>query len=219
MAKQKNKIDYVLMKINTAYIQNYVDIDYDSEYIESEDRTRIFNEKIASIDINDFISNLTESLSPIYKYAIDRLFHIYRFYDKENYELNISAGYYGAENVYAIFTKLDDVRSHVYTVKSFSDDIDIIKYLLNVEYGYILPILENTTNAQILTINTNEITSMNDTYYKKVKQQDQSIYKDYPLPRSICINHNNGYRILDGYNRYSAAIQNNLSKIDIVLLS
>lgn len=154
--KQKNTIDYLIKQINEAYIQNYVYIDYESEYIESEDRTRIFDYKIVSIEIYDYISYLTETLPPILKYAVDRLFHAYRFYDKDNWELQIDYGYYGAETILPIFTKMDDVKSHLYTLKSITNDIDIIKYLLNVEYGYILPVLEKKTNAEIITINTSQ---------------------------------------------------------------
>ena len=160
-----------------------------------------------------------ETLPPFLKYAVDRLFHAYRFYDKDNWELQIDFGYYGAEKVLTFFTKMDDVKSHLYALKSITNDIDIIKYLLNVEYGYILPVLEKKTNAEIITININDIISMNDHYFRKVNQDDKSIYKDYKLPRSVCIHSYNGYRIIDGYNRYSAAIQNNINPIQVFLLS
>ena len=59
--KNKNSIDYLISKINRTSLRDYVSVDYASEYIESEDRTRIFDHKIVSIEIYDYISYLTVS--------------------------------------------------------------------------------------------------------------------------------------------------------------
>lgn len=222
MAKQKtNSIDYLISRLNQIFYHSYVDIDYDRETTDENDNfysSKIINEHITSIDFDSFINEYTYTLSALLQYIVDRLFRIYKFYDKNNWELSIDTGYYNDEYVSASFPQIHDIISNLYTIKSLSQ-IEQILYILNLEYGYILPILQDKTTAEIISISPNEITSMNDHYFKKVNTQDQSIYNNYTLPRAVCINSHNSYRIIDGYHRTASAIHNNLSKIDIILLS
>lgn len=222
MAKLKtNSIDYLISRLNEIYYSSFVDTDYDREPRNENDNyysSKIINEKITSIDFDYFINEYTRTLPTFIQYIVDRLFRVYKFYDKNNWELTIDRGYYGDEFVSPSFPKIYDIISNLYAIKPLSD-IEQIKYILNLEYGYILPILQDKTTATIISISPNEITSMNDHYFKKVNTEDQSIYNKYTLPRAICINSNNSYRIIDGYHRTISAIHNNLNQIDIILLS
>jgi hypothetical protein len=201
-----------------------IDYEYDTENECSYDPsccdsicrcTVIINFNIISVRINNLINNIYKNIKndnyttkTIVIYCLDRLLRKRKLYDPGNWNYEISHGYYGDE--------IDGCFIDSKSKKELFDDLDIlenknnddmIRYVLVIEYGYLLPILENCT-FEMKKVPYNQITPGNKNHHNKIKNKIlSSIYptNSYKLPICICTQINpEEYKIIDGYHRYTA---------------
>ena len=183
----------------------------------------IHNARITHVDINDIIleiygvyfNNDTETkrdtainsvLFGIDRqmdlYTIDRILRAYKIWRSESWDIEITWGYYGQE--------IESINLNVEIVERIEQDLDIafsiedfngrIEYLLGVEYGYLLPELENC-KYELMDIKKSDIIFGSINHYKKLEKCDYYNDLRYNNIRGIVIENGGKYRLIDGYHR------------------
>jgi hypothetical protein len=225
---RKTKYPVKLEGYNFRYL---VDVEYDTEYHCDEEEN--CDEEGNSFCKNDFcrcstIENtriekgidilyivqavLSPKSSIIDEYCVERILRINKIYDTDPYhdmlDIEVCRGYYGEEIGSVtldrqIAKKIDE---EVAKMLSLSDN-DKIRYVLELEYGYVLESLKNLTFS-IKEVDKENIIFAQKEYAKKLDKEMVEQYKDWnDLPRGICLKEDNveKYRIIDGYHRCMAA--------------
>lgn len=214
------------------YYSGVVEIEYDRETSCEENGcdiicrcSRIVDSKIESIDINSIIESiyneyfdkseqtkrdlkLNSILNGVDKnidlYTIDRVLRINRIWDKENWEINISNGYYGEEvNSVILCKNVAEKIENQLDEALFIDNLSKrTEYLLNLEYGYILPELIGK-NYKLETIKKEDIIFGSDSHYRKIQTEDLEHYSDknYSNIRGVVSQKDDKYKLIDGYHR------------------
>jgi len=209
-----------------------VEIEYDRETSCEESGcdticrcSRIVNSKIESIDINSIIESiyyeyfdkseqtkrdlkLNSILNGIDKtidlYTIDKILRINRIWGKENWEINISNSYYGEEvDSVTLWKSVAEKIEYQLDEVLFIDDLSKrTEYLLNLEYGYILPELIGK-NYKLETIKKEDIIFGSDGHYRKIQTEDLEHYSDknYSNIRGVVTQKDDKYKLIDGYHR------------------
>lgn len=153
-------------------------------------------------DINSILYGTSKELD---LYCIDRVLRHYESWDKHSWDIGVIPGYYGEE--------ISDVRLKRNIAEKVQNDLDVlmfmetpkekIEFLLNLEYGSILPELTNK-NYEIIVIDKDLIVFGNDEHYQKIKSEDLDHYFDhnYKGIKGLVVKTSSGkYRIIDGYHR------------------
>lgn len=187
--------------------------------------SRIVDFKIESIDINTIIESiyyeyfdkseqtkrdlkLNSILNSIDKtidlYTIDKILRINRIWNKENWEINISNSYYGEEvdSVTLWKSVAEKIENQLDEVLFIDDLSKRTEYLLNLEYGYILPELIGK-NYKLETVKKEDILFGSDGHYRKIQTEDLEHYSDknYSNIRGVVTQKNDKYKLIDGYHR------------------
>lgn len=145
-------------------------------------------------------------------------------FDLENYfTFEKEPGYYGEElmGIYAT-----DALIEVFNKFNTLPLIEKLYFVLDLEYGRILPILKNINNLECKIVYMNKVVPTSN-----MKQMDAQLVSnltrrlgqrssaDSILP-TLCVDNGNGkYKLIDGRHRYQAHKQVNKRKINIMLLS
>ncbi|MEK6832751.1 MAG: hypothetical protein AABY32_01775 [Nanoarchaeota archaeon] len=207
---RKHKIiDPIIESVFNKNFRCYVDIDYDTE--RNCDKKgcgsicrcqKIINPRITGIkNIQELVDSFTKNLSTVLKYAIERILVINKIYDTDCWDVIITSGYYGEEidGVCIMNPFANNIDKQINQIKNLNDN-DIIRKILEFEYGYVLPILINKS-FQLLTVNKDLIIFGQTKYYKKI---DTSIYKNYQGISGIAVKKDDKFRLIDGYHRTAA---------------
>jgi len=194
--------------IERAWVSNV-----DAQYIESSiyrDLTgNLSKAEQRESNINSLLSNMDMDIR---RYYVNRLLKIYRVWDKEAYTVYWEHDYYG-DAVQSV--KLDN-QSKLQEDLSLinSDPEDLIVYLLEKEYGYLLDKLKGKS-WKLDIVNISDIVFPQKEHYYKVNNKSESglinYYSDndYNLPRGVVLKDGNKYRVIDGYHRL------NSTKLDV----
>lgn len=163
---------------------------------------------VESININETIATLCfshfKNVNYIDFYCFDRICRIFHVWDKEYYEVEVCAGYYGEEINGVYFENEDKVISEFNKVLELKNDIDKIKYVLQLEYGYTIESIKDSNYANIIDCDTKLIVFPQKEYYRKLESDVIDSYKDYSAPCAICKKQGDKYLIIDGYHRVAA---------------
>lgn len=218
--------------VDKNFYYSGVEIEYDRETSCEESGcdticrcSRIVDSKIESIDINSIIESiyyeyfdkseqtkrdlkLNSILNGIDKtidlYTIDKILRINRIWDKENWEINISNSYYGEEvDSITLWKSVAEKIENQLDEALFIDDLSKrTEYLLNLEYGYILPELIGK-NYKLETIKKEDIIFGSDGHYRKIQTEDLEHYSDknYSNIRGVVSQKDDKYKLIDGYHR------------------
>lgn len=182
--------------------------------------TRIEDSYIDLTPISDKISKYI--LDGIEMYCIDRLLRICKVYDPNNWNIETRMGYYGGE-VSSI--KLDDkvvqeVMAAARELHDIKKNFKKILYVLVQEYGYLLDSLKDISDASIDKVNLSDILIGQSEHYKQLDREVIKSYYDHTLPIAICIAMcDDKYKLIDGYHRIAAAIQQKKRKIKIIIIN
>ena len=137
-------------------------------------------------------------------YTIDRIVRAHKIWKSDNWDISIEGGYYGEE--------LGDIKIIESLTKRIESDLELafdiddldkrIEFILNVEYGYILPELVNS-KYEIIEIKKSDIIFGSDGHYRKIKKENLEHYtnKNYPGIRGIVKEKDGKFRLIDGYHR------------------
>ena len=137
-------------------------------------------------------------------YTIDRILRSYKIWENENWDIEVDGGYYGQEagNVTIKETIADKIDEELWTVFSLPSLKEKIEYLLNVEYGKVLPELSNC-NYESIVIDKDDVIFGVEKHLNKVMKKDLDFYSDknYIGLRGIVVKSGDKWRIVDGYHR------------------
>ena len=137
-------------------------------------------------------------------YTIDRIIRSYKIWENDNWDIEVEGGYYGQEagNVTIKESIADKIDEELWTVFSLPSLKEKIEYLLNVEYGKVLPELSNCSYESIV-IDKDEVVFGVENHLNKVMKKDLDFYSDknYSGIRGIVVKSGDKWRIVDGYHR------------------
>ena len=148
-------------------------------------------------------------------YTIDRILRINKAFEPSNWEVAVCPGYYGEE--------IDDVTLDSSVARKIENEINEalsiielnkrVEYLLKLEYGHILPELENRQYS-VESIERDSVIFGSDEHYRKVNAKSLEHYSDknYDGIRGIALIKKDGYRLIDGYHRCSST-ENRMVKL------
>jgi len=181
----------------------------------------ITNAHIKSVNINYVIDLMTKDCQDeLLCYCVDRVMRISKVMDVNSWKINISGGYYGEEvHGVSLIEEAEKDTSNMLVELDKLTNIDKIKKLLEYEYGWVLPKLKSLTRVKISEIPLEDINLFNDSYVRKLSKESIDYYKDYKLPRAVCIlaaDHSN--IVIDGYHRMMSAQKNKLATVKIIEL-
>ena len=137
-------------------------------------------------------------------YTIDRIVRAHKIWKSDNWDISIEGGYYGEE--------LGDIKIIESLAKRIERDLDLafdiddldkrIEFILNIEYGYILPELVNS-KYEIVEIKKSDIIFGSDDHYRKIQTKNLEHYsnKNYSGIRGIVKEKDGKFRLIDGYHR------------------
>lgn len=166
-----------------------------------------------NIKIDSLITGVDEYFN---FYTIDRILRINKIYDSSSWDINVTNGYYGDEiesvNLKEdIAEKIQNQLSVIFDVSNFSDRV---KYLLKLEYGYILNDLKEL-EFHVEEVDKSLIYFGSKNHQKNVSEKYLEFYNDinYSLIRGVVIKSDNRYRLIDGYHRCSKTNKNKIKLI------
>jgi hypothetical protein len=141
-------------------------------------------------------------------YTIDRILRINKAYEPTNWEVQVCGGYYGQEIDDIILEdsvaqKIEEQLDKAFSIIDLSERVE---YLLMLEYGKILPELENRQYS-IETIERDSIIFGSDEHYRKVNTKSLDHYSDknYQGIRGVALVKDDRFRLIDGYHRSSTS--------------
>jgi hypothetical protein len=232
----KNK-DFLYIGIDIDYKRDYNCSSYgcDSEGICR--CSSIYDEQIININVSEIVeniynqiydnskatkrNNLINSLFGISKeleiYTIDRILRKSLIYDESIWEIEIEGGYYGQEigSVKLDSTYADKLSQKINESIVIDNVKNRVEYLLNLEYGYILPELLDK-DYRVITINKSDIVFGNEKHLKNVSTKDLDFYSDtnYDGIRGVVTKKDGKYKVIDGYHRLSKTSKKSVMVIE-----
>lgn len=217
-------IDSLIKKLKSInnFAYDFVNVEYDSERNCSRNRRcsdgHCRCSKIKNVTFEPKLNELVKlcDKNKFLQYAFDRLLRIHNAYSQDFWEAEISPGYYGQE-LGCVTGDFGKIFIDLQNLETLSD-IEMVKYVLSVEYGYLLSDIEATNTATIKNVPLKDILQNNTEYRKKVSKEDSSFYEDYNLPVGVCLKKDSGIRLIDGYHRLAQATYQNKKKVDVIIL-
>jgi hypothetical protein len=178
-----------------------------------------------SVNVDSLVrDSIKKSSDQIWNYCVDRIFRALKIFDEGAWTKQNYTGYY--EEVYTEVnlcnSKADQILQVLVEIDSLND-CDKIKKCLELEYGYVLPMLERKTKTSIVDNVSKDNLYLSENYMKKINKEDIEIYNKYDMPCAVCIRKNltvpQTFSVIDGYHRTLAAKNNNkISNVSIILM-
>jgi hypothetical protein len=174
---------------------------------------------VESINVHQVIEKFYKKYCPeqskINRYCFDRICTAFKIYDKDHYEVESCGGYYGEEIEGVYFDNESGLLEAFADLLALETDIEKIKYVLEIEYGYLLERIKNKTVAKIEMVNTDSIVLPQQEYFVKLDREVIEDYKNRDLPIAVCLKekeivseffdrYNYRYILVDGYHRFIA---------------
>ncbi len=168
--------------------------------------------------INSILYGTGEELD---RYCIDRILRSHKVWLSHNWDIVVEGGYYGQEigHVRLESRVSSKIQDDINEVISINTNAGKVEFVLNLEYGYILPELDGC-NYEIVDIDVNSIIFGSIGQYKKVQSEKLEHYIDikYSGPRGVVKKDGDKYKIIDGYHRIYAAGLTNKNKVGVNLI-
>lgn len=158
------------------------------------------------------------------KYCIYRILVVNKAFNTSYWEVITCGGYYGDEvdsvNIDIVtLNKINSQCEKLFTLETLSDKL---KYVLELEYGYVLDDVKDC-DFELISIYKNHIDfkKLNQNHIKNVKMEDLTHYSvsNYDLPRGIVRGETDNYKIVDGFHRIIAANDKNPFSVFRVIYS
>lgn len=216
-------------------LQYDVDYDYDrspctcdayenGDYCRCTTIERAWVESInVKLIVNKLYKKYYKEPSEINEYCFDRICRALKIYDKNNYEVESCGGYYGEEIDGVYFEDEEKIVNAYNELLKLEGDIEKIKYVLELEYGYLLDRVSNKTSAKIEVVDTEKIKLPQQEYFMRLSKEVIEEYKNRKLPVAVCIKEKDRfyeafdrYILIDGYHRFVANKDRNVNKIIVL---
>ena len=163
---------------------------------------------VESINVKLVIKKLYDKYgkdpSNMNEYCFDRICAAFKIYDKDYYEVESCGGYYGEEISGVYFEKESQIVDAYLQVLNFESDIEKIKFVLELEYGYLIENVRKATVAYISPVPTRHIILPQQEYFVRLNKEVIEDYKNRKLPIAVCIESGGYYKLVDGYHRFVA---------------
>lgn len=221
---KKSIYDSIIVNLENPQYLSGINYDYDDDkgYCECGEYCRcgkISNFRLLELDITKLINSIIDTKvlkNPFDVYAADRVIRAAKL-TKESFEGIGVSGYYGEElSISLNQNQLDFIEGNLLAVELIKTNIDKIKFLLNLEYGYLLDVIKDAKSAEIISIDKYKIVHSQEEYRKKVPISEY-YSQEYTLPTGIVREVSlDRYRILDGYHRTFS--NSKLNSIDVILI-
>jgi hypothetical protein len=173
--------------------------------------------------INKLYNRYCKEHSEINEYCFDRICSALKIYDKDYYEVESCPGYYGEEIGGVYFENEEKIVNAYNKLLEFETDIEKIKYILELEYGYLLDRVQIKTVARIELVSTDTIRLPQQEYFMKLDKEVIEDYKNRNLPVAVCIKEKDRYIeafdryvLIDGYHRFVANKDRKMNKIIVL---
>lgn len=161
--------------------------------------------------------------SEINEYCFDRICSAFRIYDKDCYEVESCGGYYG-EEIGGVYFEYEEKIVEAYNeLLELNSDLEKIRYVLKLEYSYLIDRLLYMTSVTIEEISTEKIKLPQKEYFVKLSKEVIEDYKDRKLPVAVCIKNKDRfydvfdtYTLIDGYHRFVANKDRATNKIIVL---
>ena len=151
--------------------------------------------------INSILYGITEEIE---RYTIDRILRVNKIWNPINWEIHICGGYYGQEVEEVVIEnkislKIEDQIKECLNMNSLSERIE---YILNLEYGKVLPELSNCS-YELTNIDRDDIVFGSNSHFNNIITEDLEHYSDknYRGIRGIVKPIGDKFRLIDGYHR------------------
>ena len=201
---------------------------YDSKFeLESINSTTLIESFLYNYDCYHEYSYDKYSIdNTIEVYCVDKLLRLHKIYDISNWNVEVDEyGWYGPEIDYFYCDKdyIYKIAEDIFALYQVND-LEKIKFLLELEYSVLTPNVQTATNIEIITVPIEHISIGNKSHYDNLNEDYVDQYNDYKLARAVCLKtHWNGthfnYKLLDGYHKVKSAINMKMKEIPIILLS
>lgn len=173
--------------------------------------------------INKLYNRHCKEHSEINEYCFDRICSALKIYDKDYYEVESCPGYYGEEIGGVYFENEEKIVNAYNKLLEFETDIEKIKYILELEYGYLLDRVQIKTVARIELVSTDTIRLPQQEYFMKLDKEVIKDYKNRNLPVAVCIKEKDRYIeafdryiLIDGYHRFVANKDRQMNEIIVL---
>lgn len=159
-------------------------------------------------------------------YTIDRILRIYKVYDPKNWIVGIQSGYYGQEIGDVIINDdlAEKLEEKIFEVLSIDSLTERVEYLLNLEYGSLLPELKDSL-YEIVDVKKDDLyfgsISNKKSTLKEIEKSSTKTYGYFYDDRNygrdsikgVVIEKDGKYRVIDGYHRCLASERKHLKVI------
>ena len=167
----------------------------------------ITNAHITTVDLISIRQKIAskKALSVVERYCLERILVACKVWSPSAWEASICGGYYGQELKGVVIDSriAKQVEGHIAAMRKLKTNREKIEFVLNLEYGYILDVLQGK-NYFVKTINKDQLVFQND-HYRRLDRDVVENYVNYDLPRGIVVSvGNKKYRLIDGYHRCAA---------------
>jgi hypothetical protein len=177
----------------------------DGDYCRCTTIERAWVESInVKLVIKKFYEKYCQEPSAINEYCFDGICTAFKIYDKDHYEVESCWGYYGEEIEGVYFDNESGLLEAFADLLALETAIEKIKYVLEIEYGYLLDKVKTSTHAYISTVYTRAIDLPQQEYFVKLDKAVIEDYKNRKLPIAVCLECGGRYKLIDGYHRFVA---------------
>ena len=145
--------------------------------------------------IKKFYEKYCQKPSAINEYCFDRICTAFKIYDKDHYEVESCGGYYGEEIEGVYFDNESGLLEAFADLLALETDLEKIKYVLEIEYGYLLDRVKASTHAYISTVYTRAIDLPQQEYFVKLDKAVIEDYKNRKLPIAVCLECGGRYNV------------------------
>jgi hypothetical protein len=180
--------------------------------------SKIKDIEITSFDLDELIGYVLTDVKDIYlKYCVDRIIRLSSL-SEHSFETPTCGGYYGDEVVGSFLDESinKDLHQKIFKLKELSD-LDKIKYVLTLEYGYLLKEIEEAKSIEIDDISLDDLLGQEE-YRKKVNISKDIYGEKFNLPLGIFLKRNPKYRLIDGYHRVVKAKSLGMNNVKGIIL-
>lgn len=183
--------------VKSVRVDQISNIIYESFFDKSKSSKR-------NIKINEILFGLSEEVE---RYTVDRILRINKIWKNECWDVQVLNGYYGQEVDVVIF-KTDlaiKIQNQIGLALNILSINKRVEFLLELEYGKILPHLQNL-NWKLIRLKKDDIIFPSESHLEKVKYKDLSHYyaPKYNSIRAVVLKDGDKWKLVDGYHRLSA---------------
>jgi hypothetical protein len=165
------------------------------------------------------VADKVEDITVIERYCVGRILTSFKMWETESWEIESSGGYYGEEVDGIVFQRDNELSKAINDMLAFSDPMDKVRFVLELEYDSIEPVA-GMLSAEVIDASYSSLKTPNDSYAKMVKKGEVDfVTLNDEIPIGVYKRDGDAYVLIDGYHRFTKAGLEKKVKVKIVVLS